>query len=242
MAVEFLNPLVRFFKVASADLTNVPLLRKVAKTGKPVVLSTGASTLAEIDVAVETLSQAGCSDIALLHCILNYPTDNVNAHLRMIEGLKRGYPDRIIGYSDHTVPDDAMTALVTAHLLGAVILEKHFTHDKNLPGNDHYHAMDVHDLARFVELSERIHGLLGTTDHKAPIADEATSRKNARRSIVLSRDVDAGHQISPDDLTCKRPGTGVSPLQWDEVIGRTAAHPLAADQVLRWQDLSTEND
>jgi N-acetylneuraminate synthase len=102
--------------------------------------------------------------------------------------------------------------------------------------------MDVHDLARFVELSERIHGLLGTTDHKAPIADEATSRKNARRSIVLSRDVDAGHQISPDDLTCKRPGTGVSPLQWDEVIGRTAAHPLAADQVLRWQDLSTEND
>lgn len=239
-AIEFLDPLMPFFKIASADLTNIPFLRRVAAKGKPVLLSTGASTLAEIDVAVDTLTRAGCLDIALLHCILNYPTDNSNAHLRMIEGLKRAYPERIIGYSDHTLPDDAMTSLVTAYLLGAAIIEKHFTHNKSLQGNDHYHAMDVHDLARFVELSERIHCLLGSTDHKAPIATEAISRKNARRSIVLGRDVPAGHRLTPDDITYKRPGTGVSPLHWDEVIGRAVARPLLADHVLQWENLLQE--
>ena len=193
VAIEFLYPLMPFFKIASADLTNIPFLRKVAHKRKPVVLSTGASTLGEIDIAVETLAQAGCNDLALLHCILNYPTDNANAHLRMIEGLARAYPNHIIGYSDHTLPDDVMTPLVTAHLLGAVILEKHFTHDKTLPGNDHYHAMDVTDLARFVEMARRVHGLLGESDHKEPIATEAISRRNARRSIVLMKDVPAGH-------------------------------------------------
>ncbi len=239
-AIEFLDPIVPFFKIASADLTNIPFLRKVAAKGKPIVLSTGASTLGEIDMAVEALTQAGCKDLALLHCILNYPTDNANAHLRMIESLKRAYPGNIIGYSDHTLPDDAMTSLVTAHLLGAVIIEKHFTHDKTLPGNDHYHAMDQHDLARFVALAETIHTLLGPTAHKAPIATETISRKNARRSIVLARDVIAGHQLTAEDLTYKRPGTGVSPLHWDEVLNRRTSTALQADHVLQWQDLANE--
>jgi N-acetylneuraminate synthase len=241
-AIEFLDPIVPFFKIASADLTNIPFLRKVASKGKPVVLSTGASTLGEIDIAVEALQQAGCKDLALLHCILNYPTDNANAHLRMIDGLKRAYPGNIIGYSDHTLPDDAMTSLVTAHLLGAVILEKHFTHDKTLPGNDHYHAMDQHDLARFVTLAKTIHTLLGPTDHKAPIATESISRKNARRSIVLARDVTAGHQLTTDDLTYKRPGTGVSPLHWDEVLSRRTVAALQADHVLQWEDLASQQE
>lgn len=241
-AIEFLDPLVPFFKIASADLTNTPFLRKVAGKGKPVVLSTGASTLGEIDTAVAVLETAGCKDIVLLHCILNYPTDNANAHLRMIEGLKRAYPDRLLGYSDHTLPDDAMTSLVTAHLLGAVVIEKHFTHDKTLPGNDHYHAMDVDDLARFVALAERVHVLLGPSAHKAPIATEAISRANARRSIVLAREVAAGHILSDTDLTYKRPGTGVSPVHWDEVLGRKAARALAADHVLQWDDLASASE
>lgn len=241
-AIEFLDPLVPFFKIASADLTNIPFLRKVAIKGKPVVLSTGASTLGEIDIAVEALAQAGSKDIALLHCILNYPTDNANAHLRMIEGLKRAYPGNVIGYSDHTLPDDAMTSLVTAHLLGAVIIEKHFTHDKTLPGNDHYHAMDQRDLARFVALAERIHILLGPTDLKAPIATEAIARKNARRSIVLARDVTSGQQLTAADLTYKRPGTGVSPIHWDEVLSRRTATALQTDHVLQWQDLAPANE
>ena len=237
-AVEFLDPLVPFFKVASADITNIPFLRKVAAKGKPVVLSTGASTLGEIDIAVDTLTHAGCRDIVLLHCILNYPTDNANAHLRMITGLQRAYPDRLVGYSDHTLPDDAMTSLITAHLLGAVVIEKHLTHDKTLPGNDHYHAMDVHDLTRFVALVDRIHTLLGPSAHKAPIATETISRLNARRSIVLTKDVAAGHRLEAADFTYKRPGTGVSPLHWDEVLGRIAAQALPADHVLQWEDLA----
>lgn len=239
-AIEFLDPLMPFFKIASADITNIPFLRKVAKKGKPVVLSTGASTLGEIDVAVETLSQAGCIDLALLHCILNYPTDNANAHLRMIKGLERAFPKHIIGYSDHTLPDEAMTPLVTAHLLGAVILEKHFTHDKTLPGNDHYHAMDVKDLARFVEMARRVHSLLGESDHKEPIVTEAISRKNARRSIVITKDVPAGHKLGVEDITYKRPGSGISPVHWDEVIGRNTSQSLDGDHVLQWHDLASE--
>lgn len=237
-AIEFLDPLMPFFKIASADLTNIPFLRKVAAKGKPVLLSTGASTLGEIDIAVNTLKQAGCDGIALLHCILNYPTDNANAHLDMITGLQQAYPEYLVGYSDHTLPDDAMTSLVTAYLLGAVVIEKHFTHDKTLPGNDHYHAMDVHDLARFVTLADRIHTLRGNTTEKAPIATEEISRLNARRSIVLARNVGKGSILAVEDITYKRPGTGVSPLHWDEVIGKTVARDLKIDDVLQWNDLS----
>jgi len=241
-AIDFLDPLVPFFKIASADLTNIPFLRKVAQKGKPVVLSTGASTLGEIDIALDALVGAGCPDIALLHCILNYPTENANAHLRMIKGLQRAYPDHVVGYSDHTHPDEAMTTLVAAYLLGAVLLEKHFTHDKKLPGNDHYHAMDVHDLSRFIELAERVHGLLGPSSHKRPIATEMIARKNARRSIVIANDMVAGTAIEAHDITYKRPGTGVSPLHWDEVIGRRVVRALEVDHVLQWQDLEGETD
>lgn len=237
-AVEFLDPLVPFFKIASADLTNIPFLRKIAAKGKTVLLSTGASTLSEIDIAIQTLRSAGCPNILLLHCVLNYPTDSANAHLRMVSGLQRVYPEYLVGYSDHTLPDEGMTALVVAHLLGAVVIEKHFTHNKTLPGNDHYHAMDVHDLARFVAAVDRIHSLLGESDHKAPVATEAIARLNARRSIVLVRDVPAGHPLQECDLTCKRPGTGISPLCWDEVIGRLTVRPLAEDHVLQMDDLA----
>ena len=240
-AIEFLNPLVPFFKIASADITNIPFLRKIAAKCKPVVLSTGASTSEEIDIAIDTLEQSGCKDIALLHCILNYPTPFDQAHLRMIKGLIRNYPEHIIGYSDHTLPDETMTSLITAHLLGAVIIEKHFTYDKTLPGNDHYHAMDVNDLMRFVELIEQIHESLGPDSHKKPIKTEDISRLNARRSIVLSRDVPAGHKLTEKDLTYKRPGTGISPFHWDEVVGSKVNCNLEADHILQWSDLNRGN-
>jgi len=240
VAIEFLNPLMPFFKIASADITNIPFLRKVASKKKPILLSTGASTLGEIDIAVNTLTRAGCEQLALLHCILNYPTDNANAHLRMIDGLKRAYPNHILGYSDHTLPDNAMTSLFASHLLGAVILEKHFTHDKTLPGNDHYHAMDVNDLARFVEMARRVHELLGESDHKFSLPTELPARKNARRSIVLTKNLPAGHMLTVDDMTYKRPGTGISPLHWDEVLGKKTAQALEADHILQWQDLVKE--
>ena len=237
-SVEFLEPLVPAYKIASADLTNLPLLGLIASKGKPVLLSTGASTLAEIDVAVETLERNGSGEIVLLHCILNYPTDNQDAHLRMITGLIRAFPDHLVGYSDHTEPDELMSALVTSHLLGAVVIEKHFTEDKSLPGNDHYHAMDVDDLKQFTATLGDIHDLLGLTDVKKPIASEEVSRLNARRSIVVCRPVAAGQVLTDGDLTYKRPGSGVSPIHWSEVVGRVASRNLAVDDVLQWEDLS----
>lgn len=236
-AIEFLDPLVRFYKIASADLNNLPFLKKVAAKGKPVVLATGASTLPEISMAVDTLSRGGCHDIALLHCVLNYPTKNVDAHLGMIRGLQRSFPNFIIGYSDHTHPDESMIPLLTAHMLGAVILEKHFTHDKMLPGNDHYHAMDVNDLKRFMEMVERTHTLIGDFEIKAPLPSENVSRKNARRSLVLQRDLPAGHHLTADDLTYKRPGTGIGPEHWDEVIGQALSRNCRADEILKWSML-----
>ena len=240
-AVDFLDPLVNSFKVASADLTDVPLLRAVARRGKPVLLSTGASTLGEIDMAIDELEANGCREVCLLHCVLNYPTPDENAHLSMITGLRRAYPETVIGYSDHTVPDEGMTALTTAFLLGARVIEKHFTHDKSLPGNDHYHAMDVDDVRRFVERVEQVRRLLGPCERKAPIPSEEPARKYARRSIVLTRDVSARATLEERDLSAKRPGSGISPLHWDEVIGRRLARDLEEDTVLRWEHLATED-
>jgi len=236
-AVEFLDPLVAFFKVASADLNNVPLLRCVARTRKPIVLSTGASTLEEIQVAVEILTSAGANDIVLLHCVLNYPCANHNAHINMIKGLQRAYPSNVVGYSDHTLPDEHMLILTAAWLNGALVLEKHFTHDKTLPGNDHYHAMDVDDLRKFVENIGLLEQVLGQ-EQKVALRAEAPARAHARRSIVINRNLKSGHVISESDITCKRPADGISPIFWDEVIGRRLGRELKEDHILQWQDLT----
>ena len=236
-AVDFLDPLVRFFKVASADITNVPLLRQVAAKGKPVVLSTGASALDEIKAAVSTLRAAGCGELVLLHCVLNYPCPNANANLNMIAGLEQAFPDIVIGYSDHTQPDAGMQVMTAAWLKGATVLEKHFTHDKSLPGNDHYHAMDVDDLKRLTANLTFLEETLGSMD-KQPLPEEASAREHARRSIVTERALAAGTVIGEADITCKRPGHGISPAQWDEVVGRGVKRDLGADHVMQWEDLA----
>ena len=238
-SIEFLDPLMRFYKIASADITNLPFLRKVAIKGKPIVLSTGASTLEEINKALDVLFEFGSKDVVLLHCILNYPTEDKNAHLSMISGMKQAYPELLIGYSDHTMPDSSMTSLLTAYLLGAVVIEKHFTFDKNLPGNDHYHAMDGNDLARLISLIDKVDLLKGPSEIKTPIPTEDLSIKNARRSIVLSNDLNVNHIICEEDITYKRPGTGISPEYWDLVIGRKVVHNLKADDLLQWEDLQS---
>ena len=156
----------------------------------------------------------------------------------MLTGLHNRYPDLLLGYSDHTLPTEEMTSLISAHLLGAVVLEKHFTLDKTLPGNDHYHAMDEFDLARFKVKVKKVHELLGPTRDKSPIATEDLSRLNARRSIVLARDLKSGHTIIDGDLVAKRPGTGVSPMSWDEVIGKKVVRDLPEDHILTWDDIT----
>lgn len=237
VAVQSLAPLVPAFKVASADLTNLPLLRQVAATKKPVLLSAGASTLAELDLALHTLEDAGTREVAVLHCILNYPAAYEDANLDMITDLRRRYPNHVIGYSDHTLPDPAMTVPTTAYLKGARVIEKHFTHDKALPGNDHYHAMDVSDLKTLRRQLTLIRALEGA-GAKAPIPSEEVARLYARRSIVVRTRIERGTILTPELLTCKRPGVGISPVHWDEVIGRSAAQALDQDHILQWDDLS----
>jgi sialic acid synthase SpsE len=235
-SLEFLAPLVPCMKIASADLTNVPLLRRAAGLGQPVLLSTGASTLAEIDMAVAELEAAGCTSLALLHCVLNYPTPYNHAHLNMIQGLARAYPQHLIGYSDHTLPDPGMIILTAAYLKGARIIEKHFTDDKSLPGNDHYHAMDANDLQR-LKANLALLGQAEGRSHKAPLPEEAPARRNARRSLVLTRPVAQGVALTEEMLICLRPAFGISPIHWDEVIGRKTATSLEKDHILTWSDL-----
>lgn len=230
-SANFLNDLMDVFKISSSDLTNKPFIEYICKFNKPIILSTGASHLYEIQEAVSWIEKYN-NPLALLHCVLNYPTPDENANLGMILGLKKAFPDKIIGYSDHTLPQD-MKVCEIATLLGSVIIEKHFTHDKSLPGNDHYHAMDKDDLKIFRKNVDRIFTLLGCFEVKA-LDDEEPARQNARRSLVARRFIPEGKIIEYEDLTFKRPALGISPKFIDDVVGKRALQDIKEDTILKW--------
>ena len=233
-AVEFLNPIMNIYKIASADITNLPLIELIASKKKPVILSTGASSLNEIKTAIQILKKNGCKDISLMHCILNYPTKNIDANLNMIKDLKKNFPEYTVGYSDHTVPDKNMMILVSAFMKGARIIEKHFTLDKK-KGNDHYHSMDYKDLKTFIN-NLRLINETGGYQRKFFLESEKIARKNARRSIVLNKTINKDEILTKDKLICKRPGTGISPLHWHKVIGKRVKYKISKDKLLSWKD------
>lgn len=236
-AVEYLEDLVPAYKVASADVTNHPLLRAIARKGTPVLLSTGASTVGEVDDAVRVIEEEQADpELCLLHCVLQYPTDPEHANLGMIEHLAATYPEYAAGYSDHVPPDEGMVTLLNAAVRGAAVIEKHFTLDTSLEGNDHYHAMDPEDVRTFRANAELLARTTGEF-RKRPLAVEADSREYARRSLVASTDLDAGEEIGRADVAIKRPGTGISPTMLDVVVGRTAARDLEAEEVLTWDSV-----
>lgn len=228
----FLAELQNVVKISSSDLTNLPFIEFLTDFGKPILLSTGASDIWEIEEAVATIRRAG-NPFSLMHCILNYPTANENANLGMILDLRRRFPMAVPGYSDHTVPDDEKAIVTTATILGALIIEKHFTHDKSLPGNDHYHAMDLTDLR---DIRRRIDATLSIVgdQEKHALAVEAPARRNARRSLVASRAISEGSTIEAADLTWKRPAHGVSPRDFRIVIGKRARQDIAEDELIQW--------
>lgn len=231
-AVDFLDPLMPAFKIASADITNIPLIRKCSSKGKPIIMSTGASSLAEIEYAVQVAKEAGAKEISLLHCVLNYPTPEENAQLGMIDVLKRTFPDCVIGYSDHVVPDETISSLEVSMLKGAAILEKHFTHDKTLNGNDHYHAMDKEDLIRFINKAVKYRRMVSSEGKD--LEKEQAARLHARRSIVAKKDIKSGEYITEDMLIAKRPGNGISPIHWDEIIGKRTIRNIREDDLIKW--------
>jgi sialic acid synthase SpsE len=236
-AVDFLDPLVPYFKIASADITNYPLLKKIAQKKKITFLSTGASNLKEIEEAITVLKKNGSPLIVLLHCILNYPTKDSLANLKMISCLSSKFKNYIIGYSDHTLPNKNMDSLTTAYLLGAKVLEKHFTINKKKVGNDHYHSMDYLDLLKLNNKIKFLNTLIGNSKIKRPIKEEEKSRKHARRSIVVQKFIKKEEKITEEKITSKRPGTGISPMNWLKVIGRKTSKNLHVDEIIKKSDI-----
>ncbi len=233
-SAKFLNDLMGVFKISSSDITNKPFIEYICKFNKPIILSTGASYLYEIQEAVEWIENYG-NPLALLHCILNYPTKYENANLGMILDLKRKFPDKIIGYSDHTLPND-MKVCEIATLLGAQIIEKHFTFDKTLSGNDHYHSMDKEDLKKFISILSSDYKIMGDFN-KHSLLSEQRSRESARRSLVAKREIPKGKKIEEDDLTWKRPANGISPKYIYKVINSVSNKKIYEDAIIRWNIL-----
>lgn len=235
-SVKFLKPFLKYYKIASADINNIPLLAEIARTKKPVLLSTGASYLKEIKFAVNFLRKKGCPDVTIMHCILNYPTKDNNANLNMISDLKKKFPKNTIGYSDHTLPNPSMLNLIVAYQKGAQVIEKHFTYNKTKKGNDHYHSMDYKDLKNFFENLKLINIIEGKKK-KRPISSEFMSRKNARRSIVVKTKVNKNDFITKSNITTKRPGTGITANNWTKIIGKKFKKNFNEDHILRWKEI-----
>lgn len=236
-SVDYLDEFMDIYKISSSDLTNIPFIKYIARKNKPILLSTGASTLREIKEAVSAIEEVSTVDIAIMHCVLSYPTEYEDANLLMIKDLAEQFPDYEIGYSDHTKPDEGMVVLTTAYNYGATILEKHFTLDKTLKGNDHYHGMDPDDVIKFrnnVSFLAKINGM----KNKQPLICESSARKEARRSIVTVRDIKKGEKITENDVTFKRPGTGIYPSEIDNVIGKVACEDIPEDTLLDFDMLS----
>lgn len=216
-------------KIPSGELTNLPLLRYVTRLGKPVILSTGMAGLGEIEAAMEIIERAGTprSRIVILHCTTEYPTPMQDVNLRAMLSLKHAFGVDV-GYSDHTPGIEVSIAAVA---LGATVVEKHFTLDRSLPGPDHQASLEPHELKAMVDAIRNIERALGD-GIKRPSPSEQKNKPIARKSLVASRFIQAGELFSADNLATKRPGTGISPMRWDEIIGRPASRNFAADELI----------
>jgi N,N'-diacetyllegionaminate synthase len=220
---------IRRVKVASGELTNLPLLRHVARLGLPMLLSTGMADLGEIEAAIRVVEGAGTprDQLTLLHCTTEYPAPVDEVNLRAIATLRSafGVP---VGYSDHTTGIDVAIA---AAALGATVIEKHFTLDRSQAGPDHQASLEPAELAELVAAIRRVERALGD-GRKQPGPREVANRAIARKSIVAARPIAAGETFTAENLATKRPGTGLSPMAWDEIVGRTATREYAADEMI----------
>lgn len=232
-SADYLYDLMNVYKISSSDLNNLPFVEYQAKKGKPILLSVGAANVEEIDQTITTIREHNDQPIILMHCVLEYPTPYSHANLNKIVSLKSRYPDVIIGYSDHTKPDADADIIKTAFNLGAIVVEKHFTLDKTLPGNDHYHAMDPEDSKKIVKGVDFIQEIRGSYEINY-LETELTSRQNARRSLVAACSIKKGQVITDDMLTFKRPGTGISPADIKNVIGKEALVDISEDSILQY--------
>lgn len=235
-AADYLCDLMPIYKISSSDLNNISFIEYIAKKGKPIFLSTGAATIKEIEDAVKTIISTGNNRICLMHCILNYPTAYEDCNLNMIKHLSDAFPDYLIGYSDHAKPDKDLLVITIAYAYGAKIIEKHFTLDKTITGNDHYHAMDPKDLEKICANIKFIQKLSGQY-FRQPLECEEEVRRMARRSIVAKVDINKGEIISKANITFKRPGIGISPSMIKNIIGAIAIDKINEDEIITYEKI-----
>lgn len=219
------------FKLPSGEITNLPFLEHVARKGLPILLSTGMSTLAEVDEAVRAIRDAANPPLALLHCVSNYPASPSDVNLRAMDTMRAAFSVPI-GYSDHTL-GDAITLAAVAR--GASIIEKHFTLDRGLPGPDHQASLEPGEIAALVRSIRSVEESLGT-GRKEPAASESGTAAAARKSIAAARDLPAGHVIAAEDLARLRPGTGLAPAMLRHVVGRILKRPVERGELFCWED------
>ena len=222
---------VLLLKVPSGEITNLPFLRHLAGKRRPLIVSTGMSTLEEVARAVAVIRAAGDPPLALLHCVSAYPAPAAETNLRAMDALRSF--DRPVGLSDHTT---GITVAVAAVARGAAIVEKHFTLDRTLPGPDHRASLEPHELRALVQAVRTVEAALGD-GHKRPMPCEEDTRRVARRSLVAARSLRAGERLTADCVHVKRPGTGISPADLDRALGRVLRRDVGDDEVIEWSAL-----
>ncbi|WP_042705945.1 N-acetylneuraminate synthase [Methanomicrobium mobile] len=228
-SIDFLAELgMDIFKIPSGEITNLPYLMKIAKLKRRVILSTGMSTLPEIKEAIDILRKYGTTDITLLHCNTAYPTPYVDVNLNAMKTLRDsfGLP---VGYSDHT---KGIEVPIAAAALGAVVIEKHFTLDRNMEGPDHKASLEPDELKQMVTSIRNIEDALGSYE-KRLTESEAVNRDVVRKSIVAKCNIKKGEIFSEENITVKRPGTGISPMAWFTVLGQTASKDFQEDELIK---------
>lgn len=226
-SIHFLNDLQNIWKIPSGEITNYPYLVEIAKTRKDIILSTGMSTLDEVEAALIVLKKNSAGRITLLHCTTNYPTPFEDVNLRAMLTLKDhfGCP---VGYSDHA---NGIEVPIAAVAIGATVIEKHFTLDRNMEGPDHKASLEPDELKAMVDAIRNTEAAMGD-GVKKPSASEKTNIAVVRKSIIAARDIKKGERLTEDNLTTKRPGTGINPMRWNEVIGTTAVRDFAEDELI----------
>lgn len=226
-SIKFLNGLQDVWKIPSGEITNYPYLVEIAQSGKDIILSTGMSTLDEVDVALEVLKSNGAGKITLLHCTTNYPTPYEDVNLRAMITM-RDHCGCEVGYSDHTKGIEVPIAAVA---MGATVIEKHFTLDRNMEGPDHKASLEPNELKRMVNAIRNIESAMGNGE-KIPSQSELTNIGVVRKSIIAARDIKAGEEFTTENLTTKRPGIGINPMQWNLILGMRAKRDFEEDELI----------
>lgn len=227
-SIKFLEEInIPFWKIPSGEITNLPYLEKIARTGKGIIMSTGMSTMEEIGSAIDVLKNNGSGKITLLHCNTEYPTPYEDVNLMAMKTMAETFGVDV-GYSDHTTGIEVPIAAVA---MGAAVIEKHFTLDKNMPGPDHKASLEPHELKQMVRSIRNIEKALGSGEKK-PSASEIKNIDIARKSIVAKKNIKKGELLTEENLYIKRPGNGISPMYWYDVLGTNAVKDFAEDELI----------